>query len=211
MTGSVAPAAGAALPDVSRETSDRLACLVSELQRWQAVKNLVGRGTLDQAWSRHIDDSLQLFAYRGDARTWLDLGSGAGFPGLVVAIAGRDTGLAVTLVESNARKCAFLRHVARLTETPVTIHDDRLEAVIPTLVGSTDIVSARALASLTQLLAWTAPLLETGTLGLFPKGRGLQSELTEARKTWTFAADILPSVTDSEAGIIRITSFETHP
>ncbi|MET0744220.1 MAG: RsmG family class I SAM-dependent methyltransferase, partial [Microvirga sp.] len=90
-------------------------------------------------------------------------------------------------------------------------HDSRLETVIPTLVGSTDIVSARALASLTQLLAWTAPLLGKGTLGLFPKGRGLHSELTEARKTWTFAADILPSVTDSEAGIIRITSFETHP
>ena len=78
------------LPDVSRETSERLACLVAELQRWQTVKNLVGRGTLDQVWSRHIDDSLQLFAYRGLARTWLDLGSGAGFPGLVVAIAGRD-------------------------------------------------------------------------------------------------------------------------
>ena len=199
------------LPNVSRETSDRLACLVAELQRWQTVKNLVGRGTLDQAWSRHVDDSLQLFAYRGAARNWLDLGSGAGFPGLVVAIAGRDDGLSVTLVESNARKCAFLRHVARLTETPVTIHDSRLETIIPTLAGSTDIVSARALASLTQLLTWTAPLLKAGTLGLFPKGRGLQSELTEARKTWTFAADILPSVTDSEAGIIRVTSFETHP
>jgi 16S rRNA (guanine527-N7)-methyltransferase len=114
-------------------------------------------------------------------------------------------------VESNARKCAFLRHVARLTETPVTIHDSRLEVVVPALAGSVDIVSARALASLTQLLTWTAPLLKAGTLGLFPKGRGLQSELTEARKTWTFAADILPSVTDSEAGIIRVTSFETHP
>jgi 16S rRNA (guanine527-N7)-methyltransferase len=196
------------LPDVSRETSDRLACLVAELQRWQAIKNLVGRGTLDQIWTRHIEDSLQLYAYRGDARTWLDLGSGAGFPGLVLAIAGRETGLSVTLVESNARKCAFLRHVARLTDSPVTIHERRLEEVIPESIGSTDIVSARALASLPQLLAWTAPLLQSGTIGLFPKGRGLQSELTEARKTWTFAADILPSMTDSEAGILRITSFE---
>jgi 16S rRNA (guanine527-N7)-methyltransferase len=194
--------------DVSRETSERLACLVAELQRWQAIKNLVGRGTLDQIWTRHIEDSLQLYAYRGNASTWLDLGSGAGFPGLVLAIAGRDSGLSVTLVESNARKCAFLRHIARLTDTPVTIHERRLEEVIPESIGSTDIVSARALASLPQLLEWTAPLLRKGTIGLFPKGRGLQSELTEARKTWTFGADILPSMTDSEAGILRITSFE---
>jgi 16S rRNA (guanine527-N7)-methyltransferase len=195
--------------DVSRETTERLELMVSELQRWQNIKNLVGPGTLDHIWTRHIEDSLQLYSYRESAQSWLDLGSGAGFPGLVLAIAGRETNLAVTLVESNSRKCAFMRHVARVTETPVTIHEKRLEQVIPGLVGTVDIVSARALASLDRLLDWTAPLLKAGTTGLFPKGRDLQSELTEARKTWTFDTDILPSRTDSEAGIIRITSFET--
>ncbi|MBM6593923.1 16S rRNA (guanine(527)-N(7))-methyltransferase RsmG [Microvirga pudoricolor] len=195
--------------DVSRETYEKLQLLVSELQRWQAIKNLVGPGTLDHIWNRHIEDSLQLLAYRGTAGRWFDLGSGAGFPGLVLAIAGRETGLEVALVESNARKCAFLRHAARVTETPVTILEARVEQVVPGFVGQADIVSARALASLTQLIEWTAPLLKAGTTGMFPKGRDLQTELTDARKRWTFEADIMPSRTDSEAGIIRITSFET--
>jgi 16S rRNA (guanine527-N7)-methyltransferase len=195
---------------VSRETIAKLQILVTELARWQAIKNLVGPATLDDVWSRHIADSLQLLDLAPDARTWLDLGSGAGFPGLVLAIAGADRGLAVHLVESNSRKCAFLRHVSRLTGSSAKVHESRLEAIVPAFVGKTDIVSARALASLTDLLTWTEPLLKTGTTGLFPKGRDALSELTEARKSWTFEAEILPSWTDSEARILRITHLKSN-
>ena len=196
--------------DVSRETKEKLELLERELRRWQAIKNLVGPATLDRIWDRHIVDSLQLLDLAPEARTWLDLGSGAGFPGLVLAIAGAERGLRVHLVESNSRKCAFLRHVVRLAGAPATIHEARLEAVIPGFIGRAEVVSARALAALPLLLEWTEPLLKAGTIGLFPKGRDAEIELTEARKRWTFAADILPSRTDSEARILRITSIESH-
>jgi 16S rRNA (guanine527-N7)-methyltransferase len=196
--------------NVSRETQEKLELLEGELRRWQAIKNLVGPATLDQIWDRHIVDSLQLLELAPDAKIWVDLGSGAGFPGLVLAIAGQERGLNVHLVESNSRKCSFLRHVARLTGSTVTVHAARLETVIPNFIGKADVVSARALASLTQLLEWTEPMLKAGTIGLFPKGRDAESELTEARKRWTFEADILPSRTDSEARILRITSIESH-
>ena len=196
--------------DVSRETKEKLELLERELRRWQAIKNLVGPVTLDRIWDRHIVDSLQLLDLAPEARTWLDLGSGAGFPGLVLAIAGAERGLRVHLVESNSRKCAFLRHVVRLAGAPATIHEARLEAVIPGFIGRAEVVSARALAALPLLLEWTEPLLKAGAIGLFPKGRDAEIELTEARKRWTFAADILPSRTDSEARILRITSIESH-
>ncbi|KLK93843.1 16S rRNA methyltransferase [Microvirga vignae] len=196
--------------NVSRETHEKLELLERELRRWQAIKNLVGPATLDHIWDRHIVDSLQLLELVPEAKTWIDLGSGAGFPGLVLAIAGQERGLKVHLVESNSRKCAFLRQIARLTGASATVHEARLETVLPGFVGRADVVSARALASLTQLLEWTEPMLKTGTIGLFPKGREVESELTEARKRWTFKADILPSRTDSEARILRITSIESH-
>ena len=194
--------------NVSRETFEKLELLERELRRWQAIKNLVGPATLTQIWDRHIVDSLQLLDLAPEAKTWLDLGSGAGFPGLVLAIAGAERGLAVHLVESNSRKCAFLRHVARLTEAPATIHEARLETIIPQFVGRADIVSARALASLTKLIEWTEPLLKAGTTGLFPKGRDVDAELTEASRSWKLGTEILPSQTDSSARILRITSIE---
>jgi 16S rRNA (guanine527-N7)-methyltransferase len=197
-------------PNVSRETKEKLELLERELRRWQAIKNLVGPATLDQIWDRHIVDSLQLLALAPEARNWIDLGSGAGFPGLVLAIAGAERGLKVHLVESNSRKCSFLRHVSRLTGADATVHEARLETVIPNYIGKVDVVSARALASLTMLLEWTEPLLKAGAIGLFPKGRDVEIELTEARKKWTFDPDVLPSLTDSEARILRITSIESH-
>jgi 16S rRNA (guanine527-N7)-methyltransferase len=196
--------------DVSRETFEKLELLATELQRWQAIKNLVGPGTLAEVWTRHIADSLQLLDHAPEARTWIDLGSGAGFPGLVVAIAGLPRGVHVHLVESNSRKCAFLRHVARLTGASVQIHEARLEAVVPNFAGRIDIVSARALAPLSDLLAGCEPLLTTGTVGLFPKGRDAAAELTEAEKLWRFNVEILPSRTDPEARVLRITHLESH-
>jgi 16S rRNA (guanine527-N7)-methyltransferase len=197
-------AAALDLIPVSRETRERLDILAGELRRWQQVKNLVGPGTLDRIWTRHIADSLQLLDLAPTARTWVDLGSGAGFPGLVLGIAGceRD-GMHVDLVESNGRKCAFLRHVVRLTGAAAAVHEARVEALIDRLTG-VEVVTARALAPLGHLLAWAEPLLRTGTLGLFPKGREAQAELTEAAKSWRFDADLLPSRTDSEGRIVRI-------
>jgi len=144
--------------NVSRETFEKLELLERELRRWQAIKNLVGPATLTQIWDRHIVDSLQLLDLAPEAKTWLDLGSGAGFPGLVLAIAGAERGLNVHLVESNSRKCAFLRQIARLTGAAATIHEARLETFVPGFIGKADVVSARALASLDMLLDWTAPM-----------------------------------------------------
>ena len=192
--------------DVSRETAGRLDTYVEQLHRWQTVKNLVGPGTLGDVWRRHVADALQLLALAPSARTWVDLGSGAGIPGLILAIAGASRGVEVTLVESNARKCAFLTEAVRLTRAPARVHNARIEAVIPELAG-TDVVCARALASLDQLIAWTAPLLENGTTGLFPKGRDVDAELTRAAARWTFRHDLTPSRTDDEARIVRITAL----
>lgn len=200
------PEAALASYAVSRETRAKLEMLVAELRRWQPVKNLVGPGTLDAVWTRHVADSLQLVDLApADATRWVDLGSGAGFPGLVVAVALADRpGFRMDLVESNARKCAFLRHVARLTGAPVRVHDKRIEDVVPGFAGATQVVSARALAPLETLLDWCGELLKTGAVGLFPKGAGVEGELTPVVKSRTVGIEQIPSRTDSRARILRI-------
>ncbi|HEX8663906.1 MAG TPA: 16S rRNA (guanine(527)-N(7))-methyltransferase RsmG [Beijerinckiaceae bacterium] len=192
--------------NVSRETSARLDILVNELARWQKIKNLVGPGTLPEVWIRHIADSLQLLAVEPEARRWLDLGSGAGFPGLVIAAALAERDRAeVYLVESNGRKCAFLRHAARLMTAPAHVHETRIEAVVAGFsVEKIEVVTARALAPLSQLVVWTEPLLKSGAVGLFPKGREVQSELTEAAQSWRLDAELIPSRTDPSGRIVRI-------
>ncbi|WP_026597402.1 16S rRNA (guanine(527)-N(7))-methyltransferase RsmG [Methylobacterium sp. 77] len=193
--------------NVSRETAAALDLYVEQLRRWQSVKNLVGPATLTEVWTRHIADALQLLDLAPDATTWLDLGSGAGIPGLILAIAGRDRpGFRVDLIESNARKCAFLTEVARLTKAPAHVRNVRIEDAIGSLSGVA-VVCARALAPLDQLLAWTEPLLTTGTIGLFPKGRDAQTELTEAAQRWRFVYDLVPSRTESEARVVRVTTL----
>jgi len=178
---------------------------VAELARWQRIKNLVSENTLGDVWSRHIADSLQLSTLAPDAKTWLDLGSGAGFPGMVVAIALAEIpGAAVHLIESNARKCAFLRHAARTTGAKAQVHEGRIEELSPQFTGAIEVVTARALAPLSRLFRWTQPLIAGGAVGLFPKGREFQAELTEARKSWRFTVEMLPSQTDSHARILRI-------
>jgi 16S rRNA (guanine527-N7)-methyltransferase len=195
--------------DVSRETRERLELFIRELTRWQTVKNLVGPGTLQSVWTRHVEDSLQLLDHAPQARRWLDLGSGAGFPGLVLGIVlAEELGAVVHLVESNSRKCAFLRHAARVTGAPAVIHEGRIETLQPKLSDlAPDVVTARALASLNRLLALSEPMLKPPTMGLFLKGREAASELTEAAKSWTVEADLLPSRTDPEACIIRVHSL----
>ncbi|MFO1150185.1 MAG: 16S rRNA (guanine(527)-N(7))-methyltransferase RsmG [Alsobacter sp.] len=205
-SGAADRVAARALLTVSRETEGLLERYVALLERWQRIKNLVGPGTLDSVWTRHVADSAQLADLAPDATTWLDIGSGAGFPGLVVAILLRDRpGFQMHLVESNGRKCAFLREVARNLALPVTVHDGRIEAVLPKLGTPVDVVSARALASLSELIRLTETLLTTGTLGLFPKGQDVGDELTEASKYWRIQASMVASRTDPKARIVVVT------
>lgn len=197
------------LTPVSRETEERLALLVAELERWQAAKNLVSSATLGDVWTRHIADSLQLFSLASDKRNWLDLGSGGGFPGLVIGICLAETGAGqIDLVESNSRKCAFLRHAARVTGARVRVHPARIEDVASTFAGKVDVVTARALAALPQLLGWCEELLRTGTLGLFPKGQHLDAELTDSARYWKIQATTVSSVTDAAARILMVRSAE---
>lgn len=197
------------LTPVSRETEERLALLVSELGRWQAAKNLVSSATLADVWTRHVADSLQIFRLAEGRERWLDLGSGGGFPGLVIGICLAEQGKGqIDLVESNARKCAFLRHAARMTGAPVKVHAARIEDVIGDFTGKVDVVTARALAPLPQLLVWCEELLRTGTLGLFPKGQHLDAELTDSARYWKIQATTVSSVTDDAARILMVRSAE---
>jgi 16S rRNA (guanine527-N7)-methyltransferase len=188
---------------VSRETRDRLAAYADLLARWNRAVNLVGRSTLSDAWRRHLLDSAQLMpllpaAPAGRPRRVADLGSGAGFPGLVLAILGAGD---VHLVESDARKAAFLREAARVTGADVRFHVKRAET-LPAVEA--DVVTARAFAPLADLLGYAAPLMRPGGIGLFPKGRGVEGELTLARKAWNMAVQRVPSRTDPSATILRI-------
>jgi 16S rRNA (guanine527-N7)-methyltransferase len=232
--GQIAPIRGpeefAAAFAVSRQAVDRLAVYETLLRQWQATINLVAPSTLEAVWHRHFADSAQLVALAPGARTWVDLGSGAGFPGLVVAImlAGvppptpnpspqggggpsRRIGELprVTLIESNARKCAFLREVVRQTgvapSVSVDILSTRIEAAATqaSLAGP-DVVTARALASLSRLLELSAPLFASRTVGLFLKGRDAAAELETARKLWSFNAELIPSRTEAGAHVIAV-------
>jgi 16S rRNA (guanine527-N7)-methyltransferase len=197
--------ADAILAGVPRETRDRLEMYVAELRRWQAVTNLISARTLPEVWSRHIADSLQL-ADLADGQIWADLGSGAGFPGLALAIARPGIRL-VHLIEADSRRCAFLRHVARVTAAPAQVWDGRIESVLSHIQPRPDVVTARALAPLPELLALAENVLIAGATGLFPKGREYELELTAARKCWRFEVDVIPSRTDSDARILRVRQF----
>ncbi len=191
--------------DVSRETRDQLEALVHTLGRWQKAINLVGKGTLEDIWVRHILDSAQLFPLiPKQARTLADLGSGGGFPGLVLAALRPD--LQVTLIESDARKGAFLGEAGRrmgLKALPKIVIS-RIEAAAP---AGADVVTARALAPLGQLLVWAAPHKGDTAICLFHKGKGWQGEVTEAKKDWDFEAQPFSSVTDRESVLLRINQF----
>ncbi len=191
---------------VSRETEQRLDQLVDLLRRWQTIKNLVGPRTLDEVWTRHIADSLQLAFLRPDIRRWADFGSGAGFPGLVVACTWADQDREMHLVESNGRKAAFLREAARTLGLSVVVHDCRVDEAMPALLlRDIQLVSARALTSLDNLIEMAEPLLKKGAQGLFLKGQDVDNELTKATKCWIFRASLLPSKTDLAGRIVSLT------
>lgn len=195
--------AQALCPSVSRETWDRLRIHVDLLRRWQATLNLVAPSTLPHLWTRHVADSLQLLPLAPEARRWADLGSGGGFPGLVVAIAlAERPGAMIELVESDRRKAAFLATAIRETAAPARIHVERIEAWTGHWSEPVEVVTARALAPLERLIPLALPLLARGTRGLFLKGKSAAEELTTASRDWHCSSRIVPSVTDSAAGIV---------
>lgn len=192
------------LTPVSRETVERLDAFVELFLRWQRAVQLVANSTLPQLWTRHIADSLQLLDLAPHAKIWADLGSGGGFPGLAVAIALKEKpGAKVHLIESDQRKAAFLREAVRVLDLPAMIHVKRIEEVaepIPDL----EVVTARALAPMPELLEIAHPFLKDGAKGLFMKGANVDNELTDATKSWSIKSTIVPSKTDNEGRIVIV-------
>ena len=194
---------------VPRETIHRLTRYAEILEQWQKRTNLVSPSTLPVLWSRHFADSAQLCGLAPKARLWLDLGSGAGFPGLVVAIIQAGTpDFHMHLVESNRKKCAFLAEVARETKAPVDIHAMRIEELAECAQSlKPDVVSARALAPLPRLFELAAPFFGERTKGLFPKGREAEAEIAAAREEWEFAFRLSPSLTARDSHIVEVTGL----
>ncbi|EHH67729.1 16S rRNA (guanine(527)-N(7))-methyltransferase RsmG [Gluconobacter morbifer] len=187
---------------VSRETHARLERFADLLAQWNTKINLVSPRDVASLWPRHIEDSLQLAELIPAGATITDLGSGGGFPGLILAIA---TDNPVTLIESDQRKCAFLREAARICGAKVTVIPKRIEAAFP---PPADIITARALAPLNKLLNWARPLLREDGVCLFLKGQKAPEELTEASRDWHMTSTILPSRTDGGGAIIKVSDFK---
>lgn len=201
------PADFARVFDVSRGTLERLEIYARLLGQWQATINLVAPATLPDVWHRHFADSAQLLRWApSNAKSWLDLGSGAGFPGLVVAILLAEKGVCrVMLCESDTRKAAFLSEVKRKTGVAVDIMPSRIELdSTQASVGQADVISARALAPLPRLFTLAAPFFHSQTTGLFLKGREAEKEIAEAAVSWRFDAGLQPSLTDAEGRILVI-------
>jgi len=196
------PALGVILPEL---------CLYEELlRRWQRTINLVAPGTLDQIWTRHFADSGQVLSAAPKARLWVDLGSGAGFPGLVTALLLKPvSGAVVHLIESDQRKAAFLRAVSRETGAPVEIHAGRIADVLPAIVPVPEAISARALAPLATLVEMARIPLEKAAIGVFLKGADWRNELTLASAKDTLSYRSIISRTDPDARLIIVGRPET--
>jgi 16S rRNA (guanine527-N7)-methyltransferase len=198
------PAAAATFAAASGATPAQMADLArfrDMLAAGNEVMNLVGPATIPDFWNRHAWDSAQLLQLAPEARTWADLGAGAGFPGLVLAILGKGReGVHVHLVESMAKRCRFLEQVVRDLHLPATVHHTRAE----NLKLAVDIVTARACAPLHRLLGYARPYFQHGAEGLFLKGQDVAAELEEATRYWDFQADVVPSLSDARGRIVRV-------
>jgi 16S rRNA (guanine527-N7)-methyltransferase len=191
----------AAHTDATAAQMADLELLRTMLADWNERMNLVSAASLAQFWPRHAFDSAQLLQIAPGAFTWVDIGAGAGFPGLVLAILlkGED-GAKVHLVESVAKKCRFLEAVVEALDLPAAIHNDRAE----NLSLKVDVVTARAVAPLGRLLGFAKPYFAKGAVGLFHKGRGAESEIADARAAWRFTCEIIPSLSDPEGRILKV-------
>ena len=186
---------------VSRETLSRLVAIVEELDVWRVKTNLIGPNERAHLWRRHILDSLQLAPWLPDTGKIVDLGSGAGFPGLVLSAVRHSPNDSVTMIESVGKKCAFLRAAITAAKLTGQVRQGRVEAATDvTAVG----VTARAFAPLPRLLEYGSIWLEQGAVGVFPKGRRWQEELTDAQNYWTFKHEIIPSLTSDDGVILRL-------
>jgi 16S rRNA (guanine527-N7)-methyltransferase len=193
------------LVPVSRETEARLAIFVDLLDRWRAKTNLIADSTFPSVWTRHIADSAQLPALAPEAKRWVDMGSGGGFPGLVIGIqlAG-VAGAVVHCIESDGRKCAFLREAARATAAAAQIHPVRVEAIAPESLGPVDAVTARAFAPLPLTLKLARPWLDRGAIAVFPRGESARGQIAALPEASAYAIETLPSVINPKAAILRI-------
>lgn len=189
--------------DVSRETFDRLILYADLVRKWNPRINLVSRKSLDDMWQRHFVDSAQLFGLTDNFGDWLDIGSGGGFPGLVIAILSKEMAPSrhVTLIESDRRKAVFLKTAAREIGVHCTVHTSRIEETPPQNVP---ILSARALSSLTQLLSYAERHLDPDGVALFPKGESWENEVAAAKEQWSFRLEKFNSWTEPSAAILRI-------
>jgi len=191
---------------VSDKTLGRLKAYVALLEKWQAKINLVSKDSLTDVWRRHVLDSAQLAPLIGtEPKTIADIGSGAGFPGMVLTIMG--VGREVHLIESNERKCAFLREVNRATQAGAVIHNNRVEK----LQGvSVDLITSRAVAPLEKLLQYANPLLNKGGQCLFLKGKKWREELTQAQKKWIINKSVIQSLSDSSGMVLKLEDINSH-
>ncbi|UGY18696.1 16S rRNA (guanine(527)-N(7))-methyltransferase RsmG [Bradyrhizobium septentrionale] len=202
-------AAALALTPVSRETEARLDRYIALLLEWQAKTNLVAPSTLPNLWTRHISDSLQLLNLAPSAKSWVDLGSGGGFPGVVLACALAETpGASIHLVERIAKKAAFLREAVRVTASPGTVHLADIGDTVDRIAGPIDCVTARALAPLHQLIGFAEPWVKKGANALFLKGQDVEAELTEATKYWIIEPKLHASRTGGQGWIVELGSIE---
>jgi 16S rRNA (guanine527-N7)-methyltransferase len=202
-------AAALALTAVSRETEARLDRYVALLLEWQAKINLVAPSTLPNLWTRHIADSLQLLSLAPLAKVWMDLGSGGGFPGVVLACALAETpGATVHLVERIAKKAAFLREAIRVTGAPGAVHLADIGDTVERFAGPVDCVTARAVAPLHQLIGFAEPLVKRGAKALFLKGQDVEAELTEATKYWKIEPKLHSSRTGGQGWIVELDRIE---
>lgn len=201
--------AALALTPVSRETEARLDAYVALLLQWQARTNLVAPSTLPHLWTRHIADSLQLLDLAPEAKIWVDLGSGGGFPGIVLACALVErAGAMVHLVERNAKKAAFLREALRVTGGRGEIHLAAIEDYVRGTPLTIDCVTARAVAPLQMLLDFAEPLVKKGAKAVFLKGQDVGAELTEATKYWIIQHQLHPSRTSGQGWLVEIDKVE---
>ncbi len=194
--------------DVSRETFERLAFYHDALVTWSKTHNLIGPKERAQIWQRHFVDCYQLVGQIDAKSQIVDIGSGAGFPGLVMACS-RSDGFnpSFTLVEPNAKRCAFLRHVSHKLDLNVTVVNDKIENISR---ETFDVVTSRAVANLTTLLKMGEPWLKNGAKALFLKGQTAEDELTEARHYWNFNLQIYPSRSDSNGVVLSLSEVRTH-
>lgn len=200
--------AGCSLVRPETEVAADLEKLHDMLVKWQRVQNLVSRETLEAFWDRHVADSLQVLKFlpKGAARV-VDLGSGGGFPALPMAIALKGSDIEFVLVESNSRKVAFLRAVARELGLAATVLDKRIDEIVSRETGAVDVITARALASLEKLCAFAYPFWSENTRALFHKGREHVEEIAESGARWQFDVVIHPSVVDRSGVVLELTNL----